>query len=394
MGIRVGMVGVGSFAHCFIPLFKAHPLVDHVTLCDVVPEKLAKASVDFGIPDTSPSLDALLQTDVDAVAIITQHWMHGPQALQALEAGKDVYSAVPAGVTVDEVLQLVQAVQRTGRIYMMGETSYYYPQVIWARQAHREGRFGRMVYAEGEYYHDMDHGLYEVLKARAGDRWREFGGSPPMHYPTHSVGCVLGVTGARALGVSCRGFVDRHADGVYDPAVNLWQNPFSNETALFEISDGSTMRINEFRRVGHPGCERGSQFGTDACLEVSAAGAVFVNKQGVVERLDDQFRCTGRSIDDPSADPATVPDDRKIVDTSRVHPIERLPRSFAGLPNSHQGSHQFLVDDFVQACVARKHPPVNVWEAAAYTLPGLVAHQSAMDGGAWLPIPDPGLPGG
>ena len=78
MGIRVGMCGVGSFAECFIPLFKQHPDVEHVILCDLDAEKLAAKSEKFGIPDTCPSLDELCETDVDAIVIITQHHLHGP----------------------------------------------------------------------------------------------------------------------------------------------------------------------------------------------------------------------------------------------------------------------------------------------------------------------------
>jgi predicted dehydrogenase len=51
-----------------------------------------------------------------------------------LRAGKHVYCAVPTGRTVDEVRDLVQAVEDTGLIYMMGETSYYYPSAIYCRQ--------------------------------------------------------------------------------------------------------------------------------------------------------------------------------------------------------------------------------------------------------------------
>ena len=73
---------------------------------------------------------------------------------------------------------------------------------------------------------------------------------------------------------------------------------------------------------------------------------------------------------------------------SAVHPVERLPREFAGLPNGHAGAHQFLVDDFVTACASGQLPPNNAWDAARYMLPGLVAHESALQGGALLPIPD------
>ena len=52
MGIREGMVGVGAFAQSFIPLFKAHPLVDEVVLCDLDADKLAQNADKHGIPAT------------------------------------------------------------------------------------------------------------------------------------------------------------------------------------------------------------------------------------------------------------------------------------------------------------------------------------------------------
>jgi len=61
-----------------------------------------------------------------------------------------------------------------------------------------------------------------------------------------------------------------------------------------------------------------------------------------------------------------------------------------GLPNGHSGAHQFLVDDFVKACVNNTLPPNNVWQASRYLIPGLIAHESAMKGGVLLEVPDLG----
>ncbi len=77
---------------------------------------------------------------------------------------------------------------------------------------------------------------------------------------------------------------------------------------------------------------------------------------------------------------------------SRAHPVHRLPPEFIGLPNGHKGAHQFLVHDFVTACVTGQLPPNNVWQAARYLLPGLVGHLSALQGGALLEVPDLGDP--
>ena len=125
--ITIGVCGAGSFASSFVPLFKAHPLVGEVRIAEVLPERRAEQAARFGIARTYASLDELCDSDVDAIALFTQRWLHGPQAVRALEAGKHVYSAVPAATTVEEVTDLVRTVERTGLVYINGETSYYYP---------------------------------------------------------------------------------------------------------------------------------------------------------------------------------------------------------------------------------------------------------------------------
>ena len=77
---------------------------------------------------------------------------------------------------------------------------------------------------------------------------------------------------------------------------------------------------------------------------------------------------------------------------SAVHDVSRLPREFLGLRNGHSGSHQFLVCDFLESVVGGKLPPNNVWAAARYCLPGIIAHESALRDGEQLPIPDLGDP--
>ena len=91
--MKVGVCGTGAFANSFIPLFKAHPLVEEVILSDLDAEKLAAKSQKFDIPKTVPSLDDLCESDIDAIAIFTQPDRHGLQSAQALKAGKHVYSA-------------------------------------------------------------------------------------------------------------------------------------------------------------------------------------------------------------------------------------------------------------------------------------------------------------
>ncbi len=243
MGIRVGICGAGSFARAFIPLFKHHPQVENVVLCDLDEEKLLSKSEEFEISDLCPSLDDLCAMDVDAIAIITQHHLHGPQAVQVLEAGKHVYSAVPSAISLEEITRLVKTVEKTCLIYMIGETSYYYPCAIYCRSRYEAGDFGHIVYGEAEYYHDYVHGMYNVAKRRHGEDWERYFGMSPMFYPTHSTSMIVSVTGAHVTHVSGMGFVDRHEDNLYARQDNIWKNPFSNETMLCRMSDGTQYSI-------------------------------------------------------------------------------------------------------------------------------------------------------
>jgi predicted dehydrogenase len=392
MAIKLGILGAGAFAQCFIPLYKAHPQVSSVTLCDRNAEKLKASAEKYGITNCTTSYDELLKSDIDAVVIITQHWLHAPQAVQALKAGKHVYSAVPSAVSMDEITQLVETVTKQRRVYMIGETSYYYPEAIYCRERYKAGHFGHVVYGEAEYYHDWEHGLYDVMKWRHGENWRRLSGDPPMYYPTHSVGMLVSVTGAHATHVSAQGFVDRKPEDrdIYHPE-NSWGNLFSNEMALLKMSDGSSFRINEFRRIGHPGTVRMTLFGTEASFECNTAGSAWLTRDHKATiRLEEMLRCGERPASEfvDSKMSVVTATDGTHKDVSRVHPVARLPREFRGLGNGHNGSHQFLVDDFVRACDTETLPPNNIWQAARYLVPGLIAHESAKKGGELLKVPD------
>jgi len=278
---------------------------------------------------------------------------------------------------------------------MIGETSYYYPAPVYCRKRFAEGAFGHIVFGEAEYYHDWDHGLEAVYKWRAaslGLDWRKQGGDPPMHYPTHSTSMIISVTGAHMTHVSCQGYVDREPGTVFDPEVNIHKNAFSNEMALFKMSDGSAARINEFRRVGHPGAVRMTLFGTQGSFEHNGLGPLWQTKDWNTHiKLADLLTPREMAPAEFSGDMAKVTSrDGTNMYGAPIHDVSRLPKEFAGMHSGHEGSHPFLVDDFVKACVDKKQPPNNIWQAARYAIPGIIAHESAVQGGKLLEVPDLG----
>jgi len=385
--IRIGVLGGGTFADRFIPLYQAHPLVAEVQLAERLPDRRDALANRHGVATVHKDFDGLLAADLDAIAIFTQRWTHAPLAIRALRAGKHVYSAVPAAVTLEELEQLIEAVRETGQLYMLGETTYYEAPTILCRKLYRRGAFGRFVYAEADYCHDMEHNFYPPYQGANGPGWKKFASFPPMLYPTHSVGQMLGVTGGRMLRAACFGQVDRHNDAIFDRGLSHFDNDFSNQSALFHHEDGAMCRANEFRRVtgGRPLVVQG----TRSAFQYPTWLRHDRTKEDLAETL--------------SLTPYKLPDDweeqRKagaqedfFCGMSAIHDVERLPPSFRGLPNGHGGSHHFLADDFVQMCAREQTPPMHVWTAARFCAPGIVAHESSRRDGETLAIPDFGGP--
>ena len=394
MGISLGLVGLGAFGSCFAELFKNHPAVDRVALCDRVPERIKEFAEresfkdKFDPSDAYDSLDDLLKSDVDAVVIITQHWLHTLQAVQALEAGKHVYAAVPV-LTVpdgDEILEwcgrLVETVERTGLHYMYGETTFYRPQAMYCRRRTAEGAFGDFVYAEGEYFHDVDHGLREVSSRRFGSvagrehaeelvkRYGRVVSAAPMHYPTHSTAGPMCVMNAHAVKVSCWGQHSRvHRD-------YFAEDDLVNETALFQMSNDATCRISEYREIGHGGREIFRVYGTQGSFEhdkwYDKNSATPVSVGEMRDPLPDEVADAFREVKRASAPPGTTLSEREAED-------------FYG---GHGGSHAYLAHEFVDAIANDRTPAITAWDAVRYTAAGVMAHKSALKDGELLDVPD------
>ena len=387
--LRLAVIGGGQFSSSFIHLFQAHPFVEEVALVELNPERRASIAAKFSIKQTFASLSELWNSDFNAVAIFTPRWTHAQIALEAIQNGRHVYTAVPMGITQEEISQLVEASSKTKLTYFMAETSFYYPAVVFSRRKFAEGQMGKFVYGEGEYLHDMSHGFSDAYAANGGDDWKSTASFPPMLYSTHSVSTILSVTGAQATSVTCIGLKDTAGDGIFDSNVSMWKNDQSNQIALFETSDGGVMRIAELRRVGTAPLEstvRMSIFGTEGSFEQQVGYASWATKNSF-DIITDEIG-TFSDVENPySLKPDYIPPHLWDGGFARVHDRSQLPKEFVGLSNGHGGSHQFMVDDFVMDAVGERKAPMNVIDAARYTIPGVLAHQSAQKAGQKLQIP-------
>lgn len=137
--IRMGFIGIGNRGSQLMNLFMANPQVEIAALCDVYepyttrdrssvhPRYLALGKVpgmgeQFTYPPKrfSDFRELLDQKDIDAVCIATpDHW-HAIQAIQAMQAGKDVYVEKPLTITLKEGRAMVNVQRETGRVCAVG----------------------------------------------------------------------------------------------------------------------------------------------------------------------------------------------------------------------------------------------------------------------------------
>ena len=336
--IRVGIVGYGVCKFGADFGFQDHPNVEVVAVSDLIPERRAGLAAACRCGMGYSSLEELVKDDkVEAVFIATDAPSHAKHAIEALEHGKHVATAVPAVFgSLEDADNLFHAVKRSGLKYMMFETSNFHADLHAIREIYKTGGFGKLVYSEGEYYHYME----QPIDSYRG--WRI--GLPPQWYPTHSNAYYVCGTGGSFTEVSCLGIpsVVEHLK----PKNNKYKNGFGTEIALFRTSEGGTAR-----------------------MAVSWDTPGFGGEMGRVRGQRGTFY-------------------EKYAGLEKTPPNTRRPPLPPGVsPGGHGGSHGHLMNEFVSAILQDRAPMVNIAMALNLTVAGIVAHSSALKDGEHLKIP-------
>ncbi|MGA0903377.1 MAG: Gfo/Idh/MocA family protein [Opitutales bacterium] len=338
--VKVGIAGYGlcRFGGAFF--YQNHPNVEVVAATDLDPGRCAGLARAVGAKKTYPSCEEMIQQDkeIEAVYIATDAPTHAKLAIMGLNHGKHVCSAVPAVFgfkAEEEAEELFNAVKKSGLKYAMNETSTFHADLWDKRTQYQAGALGKIIYSEGEYYHDFGpNGLpgYNPQNGKIDvNGWRR--GLPPMWYPTHSNAYYVSITGGRFTEVSCLG-----TPGLYkEHKENQWKNPFGTEVGMFKTSEGGISRM--------------------------AVSWDMKNAHGEMGRV------YGQKPHNPSINGARP----------------ALPPGVGA--GGHGGSHGQLTNDFITSILLDREPTVNIGDALNMTMAGVIAHKSALKDGEWMKIP-------
>ena len=332
--IRVGIVGI--FGATFG--FQDHPNVELVGISDLIPERRDRLAEATRCKKTYASLEEMVKDDsIEAVFIGTDAPSHARHTLEVLRHGKHAAVAVPAIFgELEDADRLVEEVKRSGLKYMMFETSNYRANLFAMHRIYNARGFGKLVYTEGEYYHYFGE-PYPSYKD-----WRV--GLPPQWYPTHSNAYYIGVTNGYFTEVSCLGFpsIVTHLQAEN----NIYKNPFGTEIAMFRTGEGGMARMAVSWDTPGFGVETGRCRGQ--------RGSFTEKYQG----LEKELPC-----------------------------INRPPLPPGVRPGGHGGSHGHLTNEFILSILEDRDPWIDINMSLNMTVPGIIAHKSALKGGEWMKIP-------
>lgn len=197
--VRMAFVGVGHQGTSHIQNFLRIDNVDIVAICDIVPDHVARSQklvTDAGKPrpggysNGHEDFRRMMDTEkLDLVLNATPWQWHAPVMLHAMRGGMHAATEVPMGVTLDELWELVETAEQTGRHCVMMENCCYDRAEMMILNMVRQGLFGSLMHAECGYLHD----LRELkLTDYYVERWRVKHSITRNGdlYPTHGIGPV------------------------------------------------------------------------------------------------------------------------------------------------------------------------------------------------------------
>ena len=373
--INVALAGLGFGAE-FAPIYIHHPRVESLTICDQDAEVLQTIGDRLEVANRVSSLDEILgNDDIDAVHLVTPIPVHAEQTVAVLKAGKHCACTVPMATKIDDLHAIVAAQRESGKVYMGMETAVYTRRFKYVQDMLKNGEIGRIQFLRGAHYQDMEY-------------WPPYWmGLPPMHYATHAVSPVLALADTQARAVHCFG------SGVMRPELHeQYNNPFPIETAIFELEHEPALAAEVTRSLFHTArgyTESFNVYGERATFEWEQ----IEDEAPVVFRMNPAAAASWGRGNEITVERVNAPDRQDLLPKEIARFTQRgvYDETHAHLSflqgGGHGGSHPHLVHEFVSSIVEERQPWPDAMTMAAWTAAGICAHESAMNGGKRIEVP-------
>ena len=345
--LKIGVFGAGR-GEMMINFMNKTKEAKFVAVCDKK-EALLKKFSKYPTVATYTDFDEFIAHDMDAVVIANYADRHAPYAIRCLNKGLHVLSEVLPVATMKEAVELVEAVEASGKVYSYAENYCYMPATMEMRRIYKSGKLGDLEYAEGEYIHNCLP-IWAEITSGEKDHWRN--NMCANFYCTHSIGPII------------------HATGLRPKTVMGFELPYSPKMAQMGAKGGAagiemiTLNNGAVLRSTHGNLSKNSiwfsMYGTKGRLESARENTDCGDMFTLYEDLDKtEVSCDGK--------------------VRKLSPVSPLAKEAEGL--GHNDSDYYPMHYFIQAINGDKNAEIiDVYEALDMALPGLMAYRSVLDG--------------
>jgi predicted dehydrogenase len=190
--IRVGIIGAnvhygwGSRAH--LPALTHLPDYELVGVCTAHQETAEETAKQFGVPLAfHDHHDMLRHPDIDAVAVVVRVPLHYRLTMDALQAGKHVYTEWPLGANLREAREMADLAQAQGVQTMVGLQGRFAPAFRRLKELIDEGYVGEVLSC---HLTQIRPGVLTRTSGRTWQRDRSLGATTLTIPFGHAVDCL------------------------------------------------------------------------------------------------------------------------------------------------------------------------------------------------------------
>ncbi|MEY4384690.1 MAG: 2-hydroxy-4-carboxymuconate semialdehyde hemiacetal dehydrogenase [Bacteroidota bacterium] len=398
--VRLGFIGVGLRGQSHLEMAMYRSDVDVIAICDIDPKAIAIAQNMIAKKGRKEAVvyqkgdhdfeNLVKRDDIDGVVIATPWEWHVPMALAAMKAGKYAGVEVSATVTLQESWDLVNMYEKTGSHCMILENVCYRRDVMAVLNMVRQGMFGSLSHVQCGYQHDL-------REVKFNDGVHPYGG-----------GVEFGEKGFSEAKWRTQHSVDRNGDiypthglGPVAEMLNINRgNQFLYLTSMATSSQGLHDYIVKKGGADHPNAKVKFKLGDIVQTMIKCANGetiLITHDTNLPRPYSLGFRVQGTN--------GIWTEDNKSIYLDGVSPKQHRWEDFkpyqdkydhplwvnhaADAENAgHGGIDYFVLRAFIEAIKNKVAPPIDVYDAAAWSAISPLSEESIRKGSAPVQIPD------
>ena len=265
--IKIGMVGVGAISGIYLEnITNRFQEIELVAVCDLIRERAEKAQGKYNVPKLYDTMYELFaDPEIDIVLNLTRPYEHYGVSIEALKAGKHVYSEKPLAATLEEGKALVEMAQEKGLMLGGALDTFLGAGIQTCRKLIDDGYIGDPI------------GAAAFMICRGHESWHpdpafyyQHGGGPMMDMGPYYITALVNLLGgvSSVMGVTKASF----------PTRTITSQPHCGETVQVEVptyvagilnfDSGATGTIFTTFDVCYPSQARLEVYGTKGTLFV------------------------------------------------------------------------------------------------------------------------------